>query len=324
MTVLVRMAGVLVAAALLAGAAACSPAVTGGDAPTAPAPVTVSSAPAPPYDIRPLLTPARKYLGAALEGVPSSVTPVDEFTAKSGKQPNLLAYYAAWGDQFNANLLTPLWNRGQLPYIAWEPFTRPLAQIADGADDKYLQQFAADVTSYRMPVAISFAHEMNGHWYPWGTKSTTAADYVRAWRHVHEVFLGAGATNVIWVWSPNVVNPLPEIALKPYYPGDGYVDWVGVVGYFAKYGASTFDTLFGPTFDQVRGFSGKPLLIAETGSTPGARKPADIAELWRGVGARKDVIGFIWFNLNKETDWRIESSASAKSAFAAGVANSRY
>jgi hypothetical protein len=32
----------------------------------------------------------------------------------------------------------------------------------------------------------------------------------------------------------------------------------------------------------------------------------------------------VWFNLNKETDWRIESSASAQTAFRQGVSNSRY
>lgn len=85
-----------------------------------------------------------------------------------------------------------------------------------------------------MPVAISFGHEMNGHWYPWGTKDTTAATFVKAWRHIHDLFQEEGATNVVWVWSPNVVNPVPSVKLEPYWPGDAYVDWVGIVGYWRR------------------------------------------------------------------------------------------
>ena len=45
------------------------------------------------------------------------------------------------------------------------------------------------------------------------------------------------------------VNPMPKVKLKPYWPGENYVDWVGVIGYYAKTGPSTFRTLYGPTFD---------------------------------------------------------------------------
>ena len=44
------------------------------------------------------------------------------------------------------------------------------------------------------PVALSFGHEMNGDWYPWGTKQTTAASFVAAWRHIYDLFAKAGAT----------------------------------------------------------------------------------------------------------------------------------
>ena len=68
----------------------------------APAPSTKPSAPpALPYDVRPLLTPSRKYFGAGMDGAPTSMGPVEAFTAKVGKQPNMLLYFAAWGDGFN-------------------------------------------------------------------------------------------------------------------------------------------------------------------------------------------------------------------------------
>jgi mannan endo-1,4-beta-mannosidase len=316
-----RLLTALAVAGLLA-VAGCSAGTSGGA--TTHTSSSATGAPETPYDIRPLLMPSRKYIGATVEGVPQSLTPVTDFSSKVGKSPNLLAYYLAWGDQFVVDQARSIWNNGQLPYVAWEPFKRSLAQIADGVDDQYIKQFAASVRTFHVPVAISFAHEMNGHWYPWGTKSATAADFVRAWRHIHDVFQDASATNVIWVWSPNVINPAPKVALQPYYPGDGYVDWIGVVGYYTRSGPHTFDTLFGPTFNQVRTFTHRPFLIAETAAEPGARKPIDIADLWRGVAARDDVIGFIWFDIQKETDWRVASAPDALSAFRRGAADGRF
>ncbi|MDX1531405.1 MAG: glycosyl hydrolase, partial [Rhodothermales bacterium] len=41
------------------------------------------------------------------------------------------------------------------------------------------------------------------------------------------------AANVAWVWSPNVVSvpDTPDNDMHRYYPGDAYVDWVGLDGY---------------------------------------------------------------------------------------------
>ena len=47
---------------------------------------------------------------------------------------------------------------------------------------------------------------MNGNWFPWseGVNGNQAGEYVTAWRHVHDIFTAVGATNVTWVWCPNV------------------------------------------------------------------------------------------------------------------------
>lgn len=268
-----------------------------------------------PFDVRPLLAPARKYFGAALDGAPASLDPVRDFTTKVGKQPNILLYYAAWGDEFDAQAIRNARAIGALPVMEWEPFKPSIADIADGGSDDYIRKFATAVQKLNLPVAISFAHEMNGFWYPWGTEMTSPADFVRAWRHIHDLFLEVGASNVIWVWSPNVINPLPSVPLKPLYPGDSYVDWIGVIGYYTDSGASTFSTLFGPTTATVREFTTKPILILETAAEDSERKRKDIADLFSGVAASPDVIGFIWFNYVKRADWRIDSDPSALAQF---------
>ncbi|WP_240677523.1 glycoside hydrolase family 26 protein [Actinacidiphila soli] len=282
------------------------------------------AAPVTPYDVTPLLKPSHKYLGAALAGVPRSLAALSKYTANTGKQPNVLEYYAAWGDGFDTSGVRRIYNAGALPFMAWEPFKPSLASIASGKSDAYIKTMAKDIVALNLPIAISFGHEMNGDWYSWGRTKNSAADYVRAWRHIHDVFENAGASNVIWVWSPNVINPMPNVKLKPYYPGDAYVDWAGMIGYYTLTGAKTFDTLYGPTMRQIRTFTKKPFFIAETASQEGQRRSADVDSLFTGVTDHADVIGFIWFNIPKRADWRIEISPIALAEFKKRAADSRF
>lgn len=263
------------------------------------------------YDVTPLLHPAKKYFGVAVEGAPSSMEPVDAFSKTVGKKPNMVGSYASWGDGFNAEGAKNVFADGGLLYVSWEPFKPGLDKIADGSQDAYITKFAASVRKTNVPVAISFGHEMNGNWYAWGRDKTTPADFVAAWRHIHDLFQNEGATNVIWVWTPNVITPMPDVGLKQYYPGDAYVDWAGMIGYYALTGPHTFGTLYGPTMDEIRTFTKKPFFIAETAAQQGQRRRADVDDLFDGVKNHSDVLGFVWFNIPKRADWRIEISPLA-------------
>ncbi|MEQ7739105.1 hypothetical protein, partial [Escherichia coli] len=60
---------------------------------------------------------------------------------------------------------------------------------------------------------------------------------------------------------------------------------------------------------------GKPILVAETASTEvGGSKAAWNTDLVSYLAAQPDVMGFVWFNLQKEADWRINSSDASASA----------
>ncbi|WP_221353003.1 glycoside hydrolase family 26 protein [Streptomyces beigongshangae] len=326
------LAAVLVAGALLAGCSTFSEegrdqyersrgaqpgAVDGGDS-------GGSAKPEPPYDVRPLLEPEKKYLGVAADGAPARMGAVEDFAGRAGKKPNLVEFYSAWGDRYEQALVRNSWDYGALAFIAWEPFGTSMKDIASGKEDAYIREYAQSVRELNLPVALSFAHEMNGFWYPWGTERTSAADFTAAYQHIHDLFGEEGATQVIWVWSPNVTHPMPKVKLEPYWPGDDYVDWVGVVGYYADTGPSTYQSLYGPTMAQIRGFTRKPLIIAETAAQAGERKPAAIRSLFRGTAERDDVIGFVWFNFDKETDWRIESGPLSEKTFKQEAADPRF
>lgn len=299
----------------LASAVGPGTAATGAAASPAPAPSL-------PFDTTGLLHPASgKYLGVEAPGAPGSLVPVRSFAAGLGRKPNLIGGYVAWGSPYDAAAVARAWSYGALTYLAWEPFQPSVRAIASGASDGYVLRFALAVRRLGLPVVLSFGHEMNGNWYPWGTTQTTAADFVAAWRHIHHLFLQAGASNVIWVWNPNIINDSPGVALRPYYPGDAYVDWVGITGYFPTTGPHTFATLFRPTISEIRQFTGKPVIIAETSVESGPAEVQCAHQLVTAVTRASGLLGFIWFNFNKNgVDWRAESRPILRAALAADLA----
>jgi hypothetical protein len=161
---------------------------------------------------------------------------------------------------------------------------------------------------------------MNGNWYPWGSSDTSPASFVAAWRLVHALFAAAGATRVIWIWNPNVINPA-HVALKPYYPGDSYVSWAGLTGYFPMSGPATFSALFGPTMTEIRHFTGKPFIIIETAVQTRPGESGCVRSLIHGVQHHRDVLGFAWFEYdNAGVNWSLENRPRLRAALARSVA----
>ena len=299
-----------------------------------------------------LLAPADNYFGVSTPQAPYDWKDFQIFAAAARKLPSMVEFFQGWDREFPRDQVIETWRRGALPVLSWEP--RPtvqpvgpdsdntkdpgytLASIIDGSHDEYIDRFATEVRDLGLPVAIRFAHEMNGNWFPWSeeTNGNSKGQYVQAWRHVHDRFTALGATNAIWIWSPNVITAHPSVRLAPLYPGDDYVDWMGMVGYYrrvylddkGKPKAPTFDNTYQSTIDELHTVAVKPIVITELGATEvGGNKPAWIQSVFDGLARNPDIIGFVWFDHSVNgTDWRIESSDAAESAFATGVADDRY
>ena len=225
-----------------------------------------------------------------------------------------------------------------MPILSWEPWdytagpNQPgykLSEIANGRYDTYVRSWARGIAALRYPVVLRFAHEMNGFWFPWGEQANgnRPGEYVKAWRHVHDVFAAAGATNVAWLWSPNVTYP-GATPLAGLYPGDAYVDWIGLSGYYGTEGRTSywsFDTIFNHTLAELHTFARKPVVITETGATNAAgRQAAWIRQMFSQLPEHPDVIGVLWFEAVKEIDWRIAHTPGSAAAFGAGAADARY
>ncbi|MFE8950152.1 hypothetical protein [Streptomyces sp. NPDC007856] len=86
-----------------------------------------------------------------------------------------------------------------------------------------------------------------------------------------------------------------SVHLKPYHPGNAYVDWLGLVGQGMQSGPHRFRPFFGPAIKEARALTRSPVLVAET-AAPGSRKPTYIKDLVRAVTPRADVMGFVWLD----------------------------
>jgi mannan endo-1,4-beta-mannosidase len=201
--------------------------------------------------------------------------------------------------------------------------TLAVAAIADGSKDAYLRNFAAAVRDYRCPVILSFGHEMNGNWFPWGYGHTSPAVFVAAWRRIVDIFASEQASNVTWLWTVNAepagnrgVSPL-----APWWPGAAYVSWVGVDGYYRSAG-DTFESLFGNTLPQIRELApDTPVLIAETAVDVRApRALAQLADLFSGVSSQR-LRGVVWFDIKAQEDWALEDNPAVLAAFRAAASD---
>jgi beta-mannanase len=170
--------------------------------------------------------------------------------------------------------------------------------------------------------------------YSEGSNGNRRGQFVRVWRHVHDIFRRAGATNVSWVWCPNVQYP-GSLPLRELYPGDAYVDWTCLDGYnwgtnpASPQGWHSFDQTFGPTYRLItRSIAPlKPMMIGETAASEwGGSKAQWITQALAGIPRRYPRIrGVVWFNKNADRmDWVIESSAAARRAFARAIAAPVY
>jgi Glycosyl hydrolase family 26 len=297
------------------------------------------------------------YWGAWIEGAPWEWSKVTSFEAEAGKSLSLLQFSSPFADctsppcQYEPFPLTPFEDiraHGAIPFFSWGSQSIPgnpndpefqLADVTAGDHDEYIEHFAEAAAAWGHPFFLRFDWEMNGNWFPWGegANGNQPGQFVAAWRHVHDLFAAAGATNATWVWCP-FVNPnhSPNIAADTasFYPGDEYVDWTCLDGYnWGSHPANnqswrTFSYLFGPTYDEVERIApSKPMLIGETASSEvGGSKAQWIEEMFAGLPARFPALrGLLYFDVTDQGhDWPIATSTAAEDAFAAGVAGPRW
>jgi hypothetical protein len=204
-----------------------------------------------------------------------------------------------------------------------------LDAIIKGTFDDDFRAWATAAGEFGSPLIVEFGPEMNGWWYPWngywsgGGETKGYGDpalpdgperFRDAYRHIVDIMRKAQARNILWVFHVNY-NDWPVEAwnrFENYYPGDEYIDWLGVSVYGAQQPAGTqwpeFSELMEPAYRRLEKLSSsKPIVVAEFGVS--ANSTGGSQALWtqhalEGLTAGRwpRVIGFAWWNAAWQND----------------------
>lgn len=287
---------------------------------------------------------------------------IDDFEDITEKEVGSVVWFPTWDDEFPIQACEKLAEQGIIPHLTWELFwpsedpnnsrqTGPngyqgFIDVLNGKHDDYIDRFAEDLKAFKNPVLMRFLHEFNGNWYVWsGNKNGKASggpqQVVAVWKYVVDRFKAKGAVNAKWLWVPHG----PSIDLSPetwnhvsnYWPGDSYVDWIGLDGYnfypVDPWGGERpfrdFDNCFRKLYDDCARLGEQPMMIAEFGTGEfqyGAIQKADwISDAFTKIKTDYPRIKiFTWFNINKELDWRVNSSPEALEAFKEALKDPYY
>ena len=234
-----------------------------------------------------------------------------------GRPEDVDHIYEAWNAPF------PGWREdwdnlnGRVPFVSWAKASS--SAINSGRYDGMIKQRALDVKAAGYPILLEYFWEMDGarnkH------VAGSPAQFIAAWKRIHDIFARIGVTNVSWVWCPNAWGYATGDAQK-YYPGDNYVDWLCANGYNWAPGRKgdewrSFQWTFQPFYDWGS-TKNKPLMIGEFGVQE--RKPGEKAQWLKDAATTlkndmPDIKAVVYFDVKKKYNWSLDSSSASANAF---------
>ena len=244
-----------------------------------------------------------------------------------------LAYDAALGESYD-NIADGLWgvermyNAGKIPFVhvMFHPSRQPectIQKIAAGDYDHLVENYFMKYLSYTTAggrVVFVYLPEMNGDWTIYGPEGhpTWDAD-PEAFKTAYRDFVNRGrgmGIDALWCWAPNNVG---WGILSDWYPGDEWVDIVGMSAYqwaglYPGYEWKTPAELLDPTVEEIRHITGKPLLITQIASGLNDSKTPQFLDELVTYTKRDKIDGFIWFNIGEfalgaGTDWEAQTAS---------------
>ena len=251
-----------------------------------------------------------------------------EFKRDYGKKPAIVMFFVDWDHLIDPQSLKDIKAMNCVPMVTWEPWNMNTKVPVDydavlsGKYDSYIRKFISQIRGYKKTLFLRFAHEMNGNWYPWSGVKIGSQKYIKLYQYLYHFFKREKCLNVKWVlcFSESSV-PQENNGFSIYYPGDEYVDVIGIDGY--NWGntqswsnwASLYD-IFWPSYDELYNKYKKPMMICEFSSTSqGGDKVSWIREGMQSLKQMPGIKGFVLFNIIKETDWKFSCENGCAKAF---------
>ncbi len=273
----------------------------------------------------PIELPEVRLFGAfTYGGVWSGMEPVQRLEAALGRRLDVVHWFTSWDDAFYPAMVEAVAEGGRAPLISWQPMRQDVRAIADGAYDDYVRRWAQGVAAASGPVYIRPFPEMNGDWVPWNGDPEALR---KAWRRMAAIFAEEGAENVRWVFGPNVTDE-PRVEtnrMERYYPGHDVVDVLAMSGFNwgetrPAIGWRSFEQVFERGYERLAALGPQHVWLAEIASSDaGGDKAAWVRDMFLS-DAFPRLEAIVWFDEDKEADWRITSSPEVLDAFRVALA----
>ncbi len=290
---------------------------------------------------------------------------IQNFESLAGK-PITWAYFSNnWlpetgGIVFPREDVQTIHNAGKIPFIRLMPRANfdeggpdpvyTMRKFIDGDFDNQLKKWARDAKSMGFPLLAEFGTEVNGNWFPWnaqyngknskiGYGSPDLYDGMErfrdAYRHIIDICREEGAENITWFFHCDV-NSDPDVDWnnrKGYYPGDDYIDWIGISAYGDQMSGEewrNFKDILADEWGNIQSISpsGKPIAILEWGTVDNTQhqKPQWIADALQSVIPGGQFYPHIkamsyWHENWEGVHLRIDTSPDAVAAYQQGVAD---
>ncbi len=279
--------------------------------------------------------------GSWTEGMDANPALLDNTAKKLGTPLEIASIFRGANDEWpypadeelgrNRTLLVS-WHLGEIACFH---------DFASGKYDDFITQQALRLKEYGKPVVLRPWAEMNADWVDFQPTTPGAApkeqggtydEFIEAWQRTVDVSRKAGATAVKWAFNPTTDTYTETTPIERIYPGNDYVDYLALDGYNWGDGNGlswcTFGDIYGEQYARLTELAPeRPVWIAEIGSSdPQSTSPAEHAVTapnsankgawWNDALCTMQadfpaIEAVVFFDAEKERDWRIDSSRTA-------------
>lgn len=229
----------------------------------------------------------------------------------------VLSYVHSVGS-FPTEFMDQNWQQGRIVELTYQLTENnnedmfghsPLLDLYRGTNEEMVREFARAAKDFGHPFLFRVCNEMNSDWTSYGGVVNMADPdvFVDVYRRIYEIFQEEGVDNCIWIYNPNDRNAPPSRwndALN-YYPGNEYVQMIGVTGYnngtyYRKWAESWRE--FDEIYNAIQGeygeiFGAFPWIITEfASSSVGGDKVAWIENMFAHIGNYPNIKIAVWFS----------------------------